>query len=273
MKRSVLAAAMSVMVLAAGCSAPAGNNNNAPAQQQAAQEKYTSLSQLAGKTIGVQTGTSMGDTVKEAIPTASVSQYRNYTFLIDALKKGEIAAFPGDDPVIREICAKDSQLTFINEQVDPGDFAFAFPKTEEGNKLLAEFNEYMTKIKSDGTLKQMQDKWTGANDDEKIVPDHTALPADKGTLKFATEGDYAPFDYFKDNKVVGLDIDIAINFCQEYGYGLEIYTMSFSEIIPSIHDKKYDFGGAGITVTDERSEQVNFSEPNYSGGTVFCVLK
>ncbi|MBR4224747.1 MAG: transporter substrate-binding domain-containing protein [Oscillospiraceae bacterium] len=275
MKKTLMALLMTAALGVTACSgstaSPAGNSNGG--DQAAQKETFTRVADLKGHTIGVQAGTSMGDTVTENIPDAIVSQYRNYTFLVDALKKGEIAAFPADDPVVKELCNKDSALTYINEAVDPGDFAFAFPKTDKGDVLLGQFNEYIAKLESNGDMQKLIDKWLGADDSVKVVEDYTKFPANNGTLKFATEGDYAPFDYFRNDQLVGIDIELAIGFCKEYGYGLEVTTMSFGDIIPSVWNGNYDFAGAGITVTDERKEQVNFSTPNYTGGILFCVLK
>ena len=52
-----------------------------------------------------------------------------------------------------------------------------------------------------------------------------------------------------------------------------IKLIDFAKIIPDVSVGKYDFGGAGITITEERKEQVYFSEPNYSGGVVMVVRK
>jgi ABC-type amino acid transport substrate-binding protein len=116
-------------------------------------------------------------------------------------------------------------------------------------------------------------KWMGADESAKTVLDISMLPATKGTLNMVTEADYEPFNYFKEGKVVGLDIDIAADFCKAKGYALNLEVTEFSKIIPAIQEGKYDFAGAGITVTDERKEVVNFSSPNYSGGVVMVVRK
>ena len=67
--------------------------------------------------------------------------------------------------------------------------------------------------------------------------------------------------------------DIAVHFCEAYGYGLEIRDMSFDAVLPAVQTGKCDFGGAGISITEERKESVLFSEPNFTGGTVLTVLK
>ena len=70
---------------------------------------------------------------------------------------------------------------------------------------------------------------------------------------------------------MGYDIDIMARFCKEYGYGLEVISAELTSIFAGLATGTYDVSAAGITVTEERSESVNFSEPNYTGGIVAVV--
>ena len=105
------------------------------------------------------------------------------------------------------------------------------------------------------------------------MPDYRAFPATKGTLTLATEGDYVPMNYYRGQEVVGAEVDIAAQFCEANGYGLQVKTMSFDGILPAVQSGKVDFAAGGITITEERRESVSFSVPYYAGGTVMLVLK
>lgn len=66
----------------------------------------------------------------------------------------------------------------------------------------------------------------------------------------ATEAVYPPFQYVNEGKIVGYEIDLAIRFCEKYGYKLELKNMSLDSILPAIQSGKYDFGcSAMITGT------------------------
>ena len=82
-----------------------------------------------------------------------------------------------------------------------------------------------------------------------------------------------PLDYYRGTEMVGAEIDLAAQFCEANGYGLEIMAMNFDGILPAIQAGKADLAAAGISITDERRESVNFSVPYYAGGTVMVVLK
>ncbi|MBQ4485536.1 MAG: ABC transporter permease subunit [Oscillospiraceae bacterium] len=229
------------------------------------------LTSYNGKKIGVQTDTVFDEMIKENIPGAEISYYNSYTDLLSALKSGIIDGFAADEPMVKYMMIEDSSVAYLHEYMDDYSFGFVFSKSDEGKKLCGEFSEYIKKIKSDGTLKKIDEVWFGTDESAKVIPDTKSLRADKGTLDLATEAANAPFVYMKNNQIVGYEIDIAYRFCKEYGYGLDITDMNFDGIIPAVSGGKDDFGAAAITITDERRESVNFSEPHYDGGCVLAV--
>jgi polar amino acid transport system substrate-binding protein len=87
----------------------------------------------------------------------------------------------------------------------------------------------------------------------------TAEPAKKEKLVMYTNAEFAPFEYFKGEKIVGVDVDIANEIAKDMGRELEVVHIDFSSIIPAVVEGKADFGAAGMTITAERQEQVDFS--------------
>lgn len=67
-----------------------------------------------------------------------------------------------------------------------------------------------------------------------------------------------------------MDLELIIRFCQEYGYQCEYTDMSFDAIIPSLSGV-CDIGTSCISITEERKEMVNLSDPYYNGGAVMMV--
>ena len=254
----------------AGCQG--GNTSSAPAETSVQVQQFNKIQDLDGKRIGLQAGTNMDSTVLAVLPNVQFRNYKSYSDLVDALKDGKIDAIPGDEPVMMEMCAKDDRLKMLDGYLETFDFGYAFAKTDEGQKLCDEFSEYLDEIRSNGELNKLKDKWMGADESAKVTEDYTQLPATNGSLVMVTEGDYAPFNYFKDGKLTGYDIDIAINFCKEKGYALQVNTIEFSKVLDTVSSGSADFAGAGITITEERAEQVLFSSPNYSGGVSLVIL-
>ncbi len=238
-----------------------------------AKGEFSSLDELSKARIGIQTGTNFGDIVKERLPESELSWYNTQPDLIMALETNKIDAFPVDEPVMRYIMGENDNLTYIPEYLDSFEFAYGFPKNQKGEELCKKFNAYLSEKAADGTLKEMEDKWFGSDESLKDIKDISSLPATNGTLVMATEAAYVPFEYVRGSTVVGYDIEVAIGFCEAYGYGLEIVNMSFDAVLPAVQSGKCDFAGSGLTITPERAESVLFSEPNYKGGVVLAVKK
>ncbi|MBR3742754.1 MAG: transporter substrate-binding domain-containing protein [Clostridia bacterium] len=234
---------------------------------------YASVQDLNGKRIGVQTGTTFDEIVLETLPDAKVSYFNSYPDMAAALEANKIDAFPGDEPVIRLMAAENDKLTVLEDRMDDFDFGIAMPKTEAGEKLLAEINAWLADVKESGELTAITQKWTDGPESEKTVTDYASFPAPNGVLTLATEGAYAPMNYYRNGEVVGMEIDMIARFCEANGYGLKVVPMLFDGILPAIQSGKADLAAAGLTITEERKESVYFSDPYYTGGTVMAILK
>ncbi|MGT2910889.1 transporter substrate-binding domain-containing protein [Streptococcus cameli] len=100
---------------------------------------------------------------------------------------------------------------------------------------------------------------------------------EKGTLVVATSPDYAPFEFQTlvdgENKIVGSDILLAEKLAEELGVTLEISPMSFDNVLNSVQNGKADLAIAGLSVSPEREEIFDFSDPYYQVGNVLLVQK
>lgn len=223
-----------------------------------------------GKKIGVLTGTLFENVAKQYFPESEHLYFNSNTDCNAALLAGKIDAFLGDEPSLKMIHAEQPAIDYIRERITDQDYAFAFRKNDDKSAALcAEFNDYLAKIKADGTMDQIADIWMGAEEDRKVV-DMSALTPDRGTIRVVTTSSDMPWSYIKDGKNVGYDIDIIVRFCKEKGYGLELIDVDFSARIPALQSGKYDFT-TDMNVTDERKEQVLFSDPTYKGGIALAV--
>ena len=85
------------------------------------------------------------------------------------------------------------------------------------------------------------------------------------TLIMATNAEFPPYEYHEGNEIVGIDVDIARAICENMGAELQITDIAFDSIIPEIQADKADFGAAGMTVTEDRMSQVDFSDTYATG--------
>ena len=94
----------------------------------------------------------------------------------------------------------------------------------------------------------------------------------KGKLIMATNAYFPPYEYYDGDKIVGIDAEIAQAIADKLGLELEIQDVEFDSIIAGVQSGKYDMGMAGMTVTDERKQSVNFST-SYATGIQAVIVK
>ena len=100
-----------------------------------------------------------------------------------------------------------------------------------------------------------------------------AAMAESETLTMATNAAFPPYEYYDDetDEVTGIDVEIAQAICDKLGYGLEVVDADFDSLVPGVQSGKYDFSMAGMTVTEDRLQSVNFSDTYATGVQVVIV--
>lgn len=91
-------------------------------------------------------------------------------------------------------------------------------------------------------------------------------------LIMVTEASFAPYEYYSDGKVVGVDVDIAREIALEMGKKLVVKDVAFDSIIHEVKSGKADIGVAGISYSEERAKQVDFSI-NYTSSRQIVLVR
>ena len=97
--------------------------------------------------------------------------------------------------------------------------------------------------------------------------------AEENVLTMGTNAEFPPYEYYEGTEIVGIDADIAAAIAEKLGMTLVIEDMTFDSIIPSVTEGKVDIGMAGMTVTEERMQSVNFSTSYATGVQVVIVAE
>lgn len=93
------------------------------------------------------------------------------------------------------------------------------------------------------------------------------------TLVMATNAEFPPYEYYEGKDVVGIDADIAAAVADELGMKLKIEDMAFDSIIAAVSSGKADIGAAGMTVTEERLKNVDFTDTYATATQVIIVTE
>ncbi|MGO1966579.1 MAG: transporter substrate-binding domain-containing protein [Moraxellaceae bacterium] len=92
------------------------------------------------------------------------------------------------------------------------------------------------------------------------------------TIRIATEGAYPPFNYTNaDVSLAGFDVDVANALCDQMQAECDIVAQDWDGIIPGLLAQKYDAVIAGMSITAERQERVDFSEPYFANTMVWLT--
>ena len=233
---------------------------------------YGSVDELAGKRIGVVTGTIHDSLAAKRLPTAQIVYFNTIADMLDALKAGKIDAMVRPQSGALFISYEDKSITWLDEHLTDADVSFAFPKTEDGAALRERFSVYIRELRESGELETLREKWFGEDESVKTMLDISALPATNGMLRLAATGTQMPFNYVRDNVIVGFEIELAARFCEENGFALQVEQMNFDGVLASVQAGKCDFACACLAATEERKESVDFSEPHFAESVVFVVL-
>lgn len=95
---------------------------------------------------------------------------------------------------------------------------------------------------------------------------------DDNKLVMVTDAGFAPYEYYENGEIVGVDVDIAREIAKELGKELVIKDIAFDSIINEVRTGKADIGAAGISYSDERAKKVDFSI-NYSVSKQVVIVK
>lgn len=234
--------------------------------------EVSSAADLADLTVGVQTGTT-GDSyaTDEVNDDSQMKRYNKGADAIQALKTGKIDCVVIDSLPAEKFVEANDDLKIIENIWEPEEYAMCLKK---GNtELLDQMNAALAELKEDGTLDKIMGNYIGDDTGsyQYETPEGTEYP--NGKLVMATNAEFAPWEYKEGDEIVGIDPDIVKAMCDKMGYELEIDDMMFESILAAVTSGKADFGAAGMTITEERLESVDFTDTYANASQVVIVRK
>ena len=128
-------------------------------------------------------------------------------------------------------------------------------------------------LMADGTLDAILNKYIAKEEGAAGYVSPEGVDHSNGTLVMATNAAFDPYEYIEGGEIVGIDPEFAQALCDKMGYALEIEDMEFDSIIAAVVSGKADFGMAGMTVTEERMQQIDFTDTYCTAAQNIIVLK
>lgn len=110
----------------------------------------------------------------------------------------------------------------------------------------------------------------GAGEESKETGNAPASEAG-GVLIMATNAEFPPYEYHDGGDIVGIDVEVAEAIAEKLGMTLEVEDIAFDSIIPELESGKADIGVAGMTVSEDRLKNVDFTDTYTTASQVIIV--
>lgn len=232
-----------------------------------AEGKLKSPADLKTERLAAQRGTTgqyiaedlLGDRKGELLTT-----YEKYVDAVAALRQEKIRAIVMDEMPAKRFVGSVDGLAIMDEALSNESYAIGFKK---GNtELVSQVNKILAEMKTDGTMAAIFAKYIDG-DYSGIKPGDIDLNkgAEGGKLYVGTEAGFAPYELRVGNGFIGVDIEMCAHIAKKLGKELVIINMNFDALPTAVSTGKVDMICAGMTVTDERRQNMDFSD-NYVEG-------
>ena len=159
------------------------------------------------------------------------------------------------------------KLKILDSEYVTEDYAIAIAK--DNDDLLQKVNTALQELIDDGSVKAVVDYYISGIGELPAFQQNVAADAEE--LVMATNAAFPPYEYVEGDEIVGIDAVVAGLIADKLGMKLTISDMEFDAIIPAVQSGKADMGMAGMTVTEERLESINFSISYATGVQVIIV--
>lgn len=243
------------------------------ADVQAKSKTIKTVDDLKGAKIGVQLGTT-GDIYSSDYEGdkegTTVERYNKMADAVQALKQNKIDCVIIDEQPALTVAKDNSDLKILEEEFVSEEYAICIAKGND--ELTDKINSALEELKADGTIKSIISNYIGEEKGKHPykTPEGTKYSGKK--LVAATNATFPPYEYYENEKVTGIDIDIITAIGDRLGMKVEIADMEFDAIINSVSSGKADVGIAGLTVTKDRLKSINFSN-SYAKSKQVIIVK
>ena len=210
-------------------------------------------------TIGVVTGSSTETIVPKVLPAAKLKQFSEVNEMILALEERTIDAGAYTRPPLENAVKEHpDKLRLLEEPFAYNSMHLIISPSTKIQNLLQQVDEFLIKIKSDGTIDKMERYWIA--DKNTAMPPIPAPENPAQKLMVGTSGTIPPHNFYAGNELSGFDIELIKRFAYEYNYELEFRVEPLVSQLADAEFGKIDMLGGIMTYTEERAERVNFTE-------------
>lgn len=271
---AAVALAASLLFGAAACGSDSdGASDGGSDTTEAPSGAITSLEDLAGKRIGVQSDTTGQAYAEENKPEgAEVVEFSDTDGLFGALESGDIDAVLQDLPVNADRAAQDDSLAVVETFPTEEEYGFA---VETDSDLKAELDDALETVRENGTYDLLYEKYFPVDGAEPGPgPDASDAKGTK-TITVCSDMPYAPMEFEGEGprglQYTGFDIELMDAMAVELDANLEVIDSDFDGILGNLSAGTCDVVASSLTITADREEQADFTEPYFDADQSLLV--
>lgn len=226
--------------------------------EETAAQKLKTLDDISDKKIGVYEGTINDSYITGKFPRANIKRFDSSADMILALKTKKIDAAFLDYVSAKIFLKSENELGILSDNAFVKPLGIGFNKNNPD--LRKKFNEFLRNAKTDGTFDQIYKKWCVNYSDKTLMPE-AKNNSKKSVLKLGVAAvEDLPYVALIEGKFVGLDIELLQMFAEKNGSRLEVVTMDFPALFIALISGKVDMIADGLAITEERKQQIDFSD-------------
>ena len=235
----------------------------------------------SGAVIAAQSGTFHLQALNDQMSGVEKKEYKDFTALLMALKSGSIDGYIAEEPTAFTASLKDDTISYL-----------PLVNNKKGSPLVEKVNTILDAVSEDTKLQLMNQIFDINKDTTKELNTKFALTSSNtdtsnGTLKISMECAYDPFNWTQTtaaNGAVpikgssntyanGYDVQVAKYIAAELGMSLEIVANEWDSLIPAVQSGAVDGIIAGMSPTEERMQEVDFTHCYYRSNLVIIFNK
>lgn len=228
--------------------------------------KVTAYKQLKGKTVGVKNGTASQDflTKNKDKYGYTIKTYDEGSQLYESLKVGAVDAIMDDEPVLKYAINQGQAFEINMDGEKIGDYGFAVKKGTHAD-LITGFNEALKELRANGGYDAILNKYTATDADKEIKPL-------KSEYRIASDSLFAPFEFQNSaKKYVGIDVDLMKAIAKKQKFNVSLDFVGFQTAVDQTQAGHADGMIAGMSITDERKNVFDFSDPYFTANATVAV--
>lgn len=236
-------------------------------------DETTSLDDLKGKTVGAKVGTESATFLEENKDKYEfdVKNYDDATGLYGAVKNGTVVAIFDDFPVLGYAINQGEQLKLVGEPQKGNSYGFAVKKGEN-KELLDKFNAGLKKMKESGEYDKIVAKYITSGSEETDAGEMKKVEPKKDLYVIASDSAFAPFEFQdENNQYIGIDVDLLNRAAELQGFNIRFNHIGFSGAVQAVEGNQADAMIAGMSITEQRKESFDFSEPYFESGIQLAI--